>query len=144
MEQVIKEVRKSCLCCSSGMGLFKSNSSKLEHLDLFASYEAGAIYTCTARDLIWPYILEVDLAGNPVFKKEFEEAYKSIEENISNDMTKEEYSFNSWSFSLGRYFQDFYDEEYDKSKTEGLTYGAFESYYEEGLTIKQALDKYFL
>jgi len=74
------KIVNSCPNCSWGEGCFKKSEEKgLIHLDLFYSYEAGAIFTCTAAPIIKKYIKKFDKNDNPVFDEEFDEAYKKIQ-----------------------------------------------------------------
>ena len=144
MKETILEIRKACPRCSYGMGLFMNwGKHGFIHLDIMATKEAGAMYTCGAADLIKPYIVKYADNGKPEFTAEFNEAYDSISENYS-DMTKADFSTEAWGAALINYFRWDYEVEYDESKLEGLTLDKFQPMYDDGLTILEALNKYFL
>jgi len=82
MEKELKkdliDIVNACPNCSFGDGAFKKWDNKLIHFDLFYSQEASATFTCHAEHIINKYIVKYDKNQNPIFEKEFEDAYKKI------------------------------------------------------------------
>jgi len=80
MSKIIRDINRIttiCPFCREGIPYMEMNG-QLQHLDIFATSDAGEFYPCFSRFIIRKYIKNYRKNGSPIFEDEFEELIEKI------------------------------------------------------------------
>ncbi len=88
IQQDIEQIQKICPGCKAGITWYQRMDGKLQHVDIFATYEYGTIFPCLAESLVEKYITEYRPNKSAILTDEFFKLL-STELNDSEDESLE-------------------------------------------------------
>lgn len=117
---------------------------KVEHLDLFHSYEAGLILDCKQSEYILGNIESIDSNGNPTFKQDFQDKINILKEKFYNnpsDIDKDNINFYDFCLAFKECMNYGNIEGEDESYSD-ITVDAVKKLYDQGLNLKECLKSF--
>ena len=74
---------EKCGACKAGLELFVKQDDEWFHVDLFATFEAGAMYVCENSDVIEEYLVKNGDKGTWLPNEELEALFR--EQELKNE-----------------------------------------------------------